>query len=467
MSIVLFVAKTSFSFVETLGWYSIDCGTDELRIGDDLIVWESDEDYTQTGTNNLVLEKQPLEEMNTLRFFPNRAEQNCYIVPAYKQTLRYLVRVGFYYGNYDNLSNFPTFDLYIDNEKWATVDTSSTGGGPVYHEAIYVTHGSGYFKICVKQTREGEVPFVSLIQVVPLWANLYPKMETNATFHLLTRTNLGGDEVRYSGVYLDEKYNRIWTKGSTPLNCVNVPTLPDSNSVTENDPPYTVLLDSIQSNNSDPIILTVDLPQRTPQPAYFVFYFTENIQRSPNVTRTMLIKINDQNDEIVAAPDFGKNKVVTMYPVMVEGPTINITLAPNNGSTLPPLIAGMEVFTRTNAIQDHDKSSSTGTLEYFSFAYRTMLIKINDQNEEIVAAPDFGKNKVVTMYPVVVEGPTINITLAPNNGSTLPPLIAGMEVFTRTNAIQDHDKSSSTGTLEYFSFAYRLVCNLCLVVVLI
>lgn len=181
------------------GWWSIDCGSENLRVGDNLIVWDVDAAYTQTGTNNRVQQTQvtDLEEMNSLRFFPNKTQQNCYIVPAELQPMRYIVRAGFYYGNYDGLSTPPTFDLYIDDGKWATIDTSRNNGKPYYQEAIYQTYGSGYFKICLVQTKDGEVPFINLIEVVPLWVNLYPEMESNATFNLVTRTNLGGDEIRY------------------------------------------------------------------------------------------------------------------------------------------------------------------------------------------------------------------------------------------------------------------------------
>ena len=55
---------------------------------------------------------------------------------------------------------------------------------------------SGYISVCLVQTRDEEVPFVSSLEVMALWTTLYPQMENKFTFFLVNRTNLGGDEVR-------------------------------------------------------------------------------------------------------------------------------------------------------------------------------------------------------------------------------------------------------------------------------
>ncbi|KAA8534290.1 hypothetical protein F0562_031807 [Nyssa sinensis] len=245
---------------------------------------------------------------------------------------------------------------------WATIDTASNGGDPVYHEAIYVTHGSGLLKLCLVETEKGKVPFISSIEVVPLTLSLYPRMETSAIFHLVTRTNFGGDEIRFTGPLTEEKYNRIWTRGETP-SYIKVYTSSNVNNL-ENDPPSDLLSNSIRPLVvSDPIILTVDFPQLTPQPAYFVLYFSElEYSSNPIGARIMQIKINGQYEQTVVAPEYGHCKVVTIYPVMVVGPTINITLASTGVSTLPPMIAGMEVFTK-------QANGSNGTRRHFCFVF--------------------------------------------------------------------------------------------------
>lgn len=182
-------------------------------------------------------------------------------------------------------------------------------------------------------------------------------------------------ECRFPGL-LGEEYNRVWTSGTIPPNCTEVATLPAPLSFPENDPPISVLSDSIESMNpADPITLSIDLPQTTPQSAYLVLYFTETVTLpKPNDSRIIQIYINGQMKSTVTS-EYNKCKVITAYPVTVVGPTINVTLASANGSTLPPIMSAMEVFTRIEANKG-DKSSSPpsstpshGTQGHFFYAY--------------------------------------------------------------------------------------------------
>lgn len=159
-------------------------------------------------------------------------------------------------------------------------------------------------------------------------------------------------ECRYTGpgILSDEKYNRIWTRGETPPNCDEVST--ESDSSAENEPPDDVMSDSIEAaDDTDPIILSVDLSQAmTPQSAYIVLYFTEKESLGTGDIRIIQVYIDGQMKSTVAF-EFLKCKVVTIYPVIARGPTINVTLASDRNSDLPPMISAMEVFTRV------DKSS--------------------------------------------------------------------------------------------------------------
>ena len=141
-------------------------------------------------SNMRVPQNQAVEEMNTLRFFPNQTDNNCYVIPLKFPGFNHIVRAGFYYGNYDGLSKTPTFDLKIDRENWTTVNTSSSvdGGLPIYHEAIYLTR-SGNLTVCLVQTRDGELPFISSLEGVPI-RNIYEEVleTTTATLHLVARS---------------------------------------------------------------------------------------------------------------------------------------------------------------------------------------------------------------------------------------------------------------------------------------
>lgn len=132
-------------------------------------------------------------------------------------------------------------------------------------------------------------------------------------------------------------------------------TLPDIFSP-ENDPPISVLRTAIESIDlTHPITLSVDLSQTIPQSAFFVLYFTETTSLpKPGDSRIIQIYINGGEMKSTVTLEFNKCKVITLYPVIVVGPTINVTLSSASGSTLPPIISAMEVFRRV----DHEKSSS-------------------------------------------------------------------------------------------------------------
>lgn len=149
---------------------------------------------------------------------------------------------------------------------------------------------------------------------------------------------------RFGSGYWGDYYNRIWTRGATPKNCDNISTPPYSLNEYDNYPPLGVLNDSILTvNASDSIVLTVDLPPLDgPHPACFIFYFC-----TPNDTgfRATQIYIDGQMNTAITLPGLASH-VVTIYPIDVVGPTINITLAPAPNSTLSTLISGLEVFTK-------------------------------------------------------------------------------------------------------------------------
>ena len=101
-------------------------------------------------------------------------------------------------------------------------------------------------------------------------------------------------------------------------------------------------------NVSYPITLDVNLPLQysTPLPAYFVFYFADlTSTRDRDDIRTMQIYINGQEKTTITLQG-ESSKGIAIYPMDVMGSTINITLIPTNQSTLPPMINGMEIFTR-------------------------------------------------------------------------------------------------------------------------
>ena len=177
---------------------SIDCGNEDFLIDGSLVTWDTDDLYTDAGINQKIRtnKDQPLEILTTLRFFPSSKEQSCYKLPIYDQSLRYLVRSGFLYGNYDGLNQPPAFDLLLDGKKMSTIEPASATE-TIFDELVYTSERSGFMNLCLAHRKDGGIPFISSIQAVPTGDDLYAKMKFNETFRVVARINYGNDDGRY------------------------------------------------------------------------------------------------------------------------------------------------------------------------------------------------------------------------------------------------------------------------------
>ncbi|KAL0360724.1 UNVERIFIED_CONTAM: hypothetical protein Sradi_3756900 [Sesamum radiatum] len=129
-----------------------------------------------------------------------------------------------------------------------------------------------------------------------------------------------------------------------------------SGTAYENRPPNSVINTAISPTNaSQSIYVPVNLPTTTPQSAYIVLYFYHNLDGPPdtlNATRNMDVYIDGVMRRNVKLQGLRSGEVVTLYPVLVQG-TVNVTISPANGTVLPPLLNGMEVFYGTELSEEN------------------------------------------------------------------------------------------------------------------
>ncbi|KAF2283387.1 hypothetical protein GH714_003758 [Hevea brasiliensis] len=317
----------------------IDCGASHRTpIGNPdgrVVSWLTDENFTYTGENQLLRYSQNFSTMNSLRYFPD-GQKNCYFLPLYLSSsspsgIKFLLRAGFYYGNYDGLSKPPSFNLEIDGNFWATVTTNSTSNNePVYHEMIYwIEKGSA--QVCLERIGDG-IPFISSLEATVMF----------------------GDDMQL--IHDLDEDNRIWKSKEMPeyLNVVDE-RIVDNTMSGENYPPWPVMQTAIQAKNvSDSIYLSVNFSTQTTAVAYFVLYFRDPISRYPeNSIAQVEIFINSQKLGATDVPPYyrtiitGMFHAVSLYPVQVNG-SANVTISPAENSTLPPLLNAMEVFSVVN-----------------------------------------------------------------------------------------------------------------------
>ncbi|RVW57008.1 putative LRR receptor-like serine/threonine-protein kinase [Vitis vinifera] len=293
----------------------IDCGATEKweEKGFSNFKWELDDEFIKTGQNKLLPTRNSQRSMDTLRYFPDGGK-NCYNVGLHLHN-KYILRAGFYYGNYDNLSR---------------------------------KRMSAYM---LRANTEGQVPLISSLEAKIL------NQECTATWtitpHCTWREGptMGPTKVsrkeRLSDYY--EAFSRFW-KPEQVQNYRNFfGKNKSSTSSAENIPPYLVLQSAIEAKNvSDSIFLPINLHDKTQLVAYFVLYFYEPYPWPPaNDTRRLTVYIDGERKNITTVPRTELSDdcaVVSVYPVNVTG-TANVTISPAEGTTLPPILNAMEVFT--------------------------------------------------------------------------------------------------------------------------
>lgn len=193
------------------GFTSLDCGGSGNFLSSNGISWRPDTSFITTGRSFNLSPILPVEivrnlalEIQSLRFFPaaSSPRKNCFSVPVDPGNT-YLVRAGFFYGNYDGRQSPPTFHLSIDATLWTVVSNGSSSGNgssPVqYYEVITFARAS-HLSVCLMRMFANNVPFINSLEIRSMLTGSYalPALE-GVNLNLLKRTNFGGPFVRCAG----------------------------------------------------------------------------------------------------------------------------------------------------------------------------------------------------------------------------------------------------------------------------
>jgi hypothetical protein len=99
---------------------------------------------------------------------------------------KYLVRMVFFYGNYDGKTS-PSFDVHLGSNYWDTVQNMDHW----WSEAIFIAWAS-WVPVCLVNTGGG-TPFVNTVELRPLKSSLYVDVTINESMSTFGRMNLGSD----------------------------------------------------------------------------------------------------------------------------------------------------------------------------------------------------------------------------------------------------------------------------------
>ncbi len=189
------------------------------------ISWVPDApEYITTGVNGNVPSAKSIyanfSEFTTVRYFPDTRAKNCYSFPVLLNST-YLIRGTFFYGNYDNGTTLPSFQMAIDGTIVANV-TFHNATIFVYHEFI-VASVSNVTYLCLLRDSSNSVPFISAISFSFLpdrflysTSTVYGFLYGTPGKYLETkyRLNFGGDGlVRYVIIFSQTMLFPTWPVG--------------------------------------------------------------------------------------------------------------------------------------------------------------------------------------------------------------------------------------------------------------
>ncbi|CAI9770982.1 unnamed protein product [Fraxinus pennsylvanica] len=323
----------------------IDCGATEKSTIDG-IEWLPDTGYISSGTPKNVMTKDLLQTLATVRTFPlknNLFKKFCYeIQVVLGRTTKYMVRTTYFYGGIGGDSNPrpPVFDQIVDGTLWAVVNTTEDymNGNSAYYEGIFKPTGKNLSVCLAANTFTDSDPFISSLEVVPLWDQLYNSTDFNTyALSLVARHSFGfsGSIIKYP----DDQFDRYWE----PFGESNSPSLSSENvsvSGIWNVPPVRVFTTRLAKEQPEPLVLMWP-PASLPNSTYYIaLYFADD--RVSTSSRMLDITINGITyyNNLSLTPT-GVVVFASQWPL--SGLT-NLTLTPSTGSNIGPLINAGEVF---------------------------------------------------------------------------------------------------------------------------
>ncbi|KAF0920118.1 hypothetical protein E2562_033363 [Oryza meyeriana var. granulata] len=360
MALLVFAVVLLAAARGAVGFLSIDCGLDDSSSGykDTYgIFYVPDGSYVDAGENHMVAadqEGQDERPYRTLRSFPS-GDRNCYALPTVAGD-KYLVRMSFFYGNYDGKDSSSTvqFDLYIGVDRWTTVRPDSKQ----FYEAMFVGWAS-WAPVCLVRTSPGSTPFVSSVELRPLGSDLYPDLMANESMNLFDRRNMGSNNsvVKYD----DDPYDRYWWPIQSEPTWNNISTVLPINLDSNYAVPSPVIQTAIEAVSTNTTLTFTWKDQGSNGYEYKVYLHFADFQNSQ--LRQFNVSLNDDVEPYQYSPPYLTSDVLYnsgWYQPDGDDGAYSITLKATAASKLPPMINALELY--THIFHVNPKTSPTDLL---------------------------------------------------------------------------------------------------------
>ncbi|XVF86733.1 hypothetical protein PTKIN_Ptkin18bG0065900 [Pterospermum kingtungense] len=327
------------------GFINIDCGISAASAYNDAttgLKYISDATFIDSGVSKSISPQYQsnilAQQFYSVRSFPEGV-RNCYTLkPTEGRDNKFLIRASFMYGNYDDQSKPPEFDLHLGVNFWVTIKIDNDSS-IVRKEIMYVSP-SDTISVCLINKGLG-TPFMSTLELRHFRNSTYPTPFEALELH--SRVDIGSttnETIRYK----DDAYDRIWK----PSNFPNSKVLSTSLAIDARDNNGYLPASAVMSTALTPINASKPLgfywEPTDPKAKYFVYmHFAEVEELKDNEIREFNITQNGELFHGPVVPEYLYTN--TLYSVVpVSGNYIEFWLERTNRSTLPPILNALEVF---------------------------------------------------------------------------------------------------------------------------
>ncbi|KAH9541960.1 hypothetical protein CY35_14G090600 [Sphagnum magellanicum] len=334
----------------------INCGSNVSYVDSvTQIPWVPDDQYITTGVKGFVQKgsdfAQQYSEMETLRYFPKSAHlKDCYNLPVMPNNT-YQVRATFYYGDYDNGSEYllPDFELAID----ATIVASNfiTDFAQFQYAEYWVLTQTNVMSLCLSRVPSSNTnPFINAISLVPIYPNInstaYEYLYGGYYYHTQFRWNFGA-----SGIlrYPDDPRDNYW--GGQQWNSTSIlttrPPMQTLTGLTGADglnPPLNApaaVLDTALTTNGT---MTITFPF-TRSYVWDMFLYCVELDPTANATSREFYALIQGYSSVLINP-FAMSPNHASVPEYLGGVPWGMTLIQNSSTSTPngPLVNALEVY---------------------------------------------------------------------------------------------------------------------------
>ncbi|XP_020413183.1 probable LRR receptor-like serine/threonine-protein kinase At1g05700 [Prunus persica] len=368
-----FVLAVSVDSQNQTGFISIDCGLPnnssytERTTG---ISYTSDSSLIDTGESKyLSAGSSSYQPYWYVRSFP-QGVRNCYKINVTNGT-KYLIRVGFQYGNYDGKNESPEFELHLGPNLWDVMDFSSV----LFDTTRELIHAppQDYIHICLVNTSKG-VPFISLIELRPLLDTFYPQKSGSLALVSRYDTGIFANDTTYNFRYPTDIHDRIW---DTTYSIDEKTQLQLSTSAMVNKSyhadfqiPSAVMSTAVAAKNASAPLNFYWTAANKSSEYYVYLHFAEIQKLSPNQTRNIYIVLNGYRQELsIVLPYLSPNTIYTDRPS--TGATIHsFSILKTENSTLPPILNAYEIYEAKKFLQLETNQGDVDAIANVKLSYQ-------------------------------------------------------------------------------------------------